>query len=114
MFLPETVTADFFSALAVLVTDAAGRDQVLVVAKAAWSVPVGGSLVAAPTDVEALPRLHEERAGSSIRVPSDLAPEKPGTEIILVGHARHPAPYPDARWVDVTLAVEAEQTLLQK
>ncbi len=114
MFLPETLPSDFFSALAVLVTDAAGRDQVLVVAKAAWSVPVCGSPAIVSTEVETLPRLFEERAGSSIRVPSDLAPEKPGTEIVLVGHARHPAPYPDARWVDVTLAVEAERTLLEK
>ncbi|NUO52883.1 MAG: DUF2169 domain-containing protein [Polyangiaceae bacterium] len=114
MFLPETVPSDFFSARAVLVTDAAGRDEVLVVAKAAWSVPVGGSPVPAPTEVETLALLFEERAGSSIRVPSDLAPEKPGTEIILVGHARHPAAYPDARYVDVTLAVEAERALLEK
>ena len=41
MLLPPTVTSELFSALAVLVTDAAGRDQVLVVAKAAWQVPVG-------------------------------------------------------------------------
>lgn len=114
MFLPPTVASDFFSAHAVLVTDAAGRDQVLVVAKAAWSVPVGGSPALEESEVQALPLLHEERAGSSIRVPSDLAPEKPGTELILVGHARHPAAYPDARWVDVTLAVEGERTLLQK
>lgn len=114
MLLPPTVTSELFSALAVLVTDTAGRDQVLVVAKAAWQVPVGGSPVPLPTEVEPLPVLHEERAGSSIRAPSDLAPEKPGTEIILVGHARHPAPYPDARYVDVTLAVESDKTLLEK
>jgi hypothetical protein len=67
-----------------------------------------------PQTVRPVPVIHEERAGSSIRLPSDLAAVKPGTEILLVGHARHPAAYADARWVDVTLAIEGDKPLLQK
>ena len=105
-----------FGARSMLVTDAAGRDRVLTVVKAAWAVPFGSAPSVAPgaNEVRPVPSLHEERAGSSIRLPSDLAPVKPGTEVLLVGHARHPAEYVDARWVDVTLAVEGDKTLLRK
>ncbi len=105
-----------FGARSMLVTDAAGKDRVLTVVKAAWTVPVGSapSVALAANEVRPVPVLHEERAGSSIRLPSDLAAVKPGTEILLVGHARHPAAYADARWVDVTLAIEGDKPLLQK
>ncbi len=116
MLLAAPSTATPFAARSVLVTDARGRDQVLTVVKVAWSVPVGGSPVLADElgEISQLPVFFEERAPSAIRVPSDLAPEKPGTEVLLVGHAKHPAAYPDARWVDVTLAVEGETTRLRK
>jgi hypothetical protein len=105
-----------FAARSLFVTDAAARDHVLSVVKLALSIPIGPSpdaaLVAA--EVRTLPERYEERASSEIRFPSDLAPEKPGTEVLLVGHARHPVAYPDARWVDVTLSVEASSTRLRK
>ncbi len=112
-FLP-TGFAGPFTARSLLVTDAAGRDQILTVVKASWTVPLDGAPQLDHAEVRNLPALHEERAGSSIRLPSDLAPTKPGTEVILVGHARFPAAYPDARWVDVTLSVENGRTILRK
>jgi hypothetical protein len=116
MLLAAPSTATPFAARSVLVTDARGRDRVLTVVKAAWSVPVGGSPVLAdePCEINRQPVFFEERALGSIRLPSDLAPEKPGTDVLLSGHAKHPAAYPDAKWVDVTLAVEAETTRLRK
>lgn len=116
MLLASPKSTAPFAARSVLVTDAAGRDRVLTVVKAAWTVPVGAALSveSQASEVRPLAVLHEERAGSSIRLPSDLAPVKPGTEILLVGHARHPAAYADARWVDVTLSVEGETTRLRK
>ena len=116
MLLAAPSTATPFSARSVLVTDARGRDQVLTIVKAAWSVPVGESpqLAERPCEIHQLPVFFEERAPSAIRAPSDWAPEQPGPEVMLVGTAKHPTAYAEARWVDVTLAVEGETTRLRK
>ncbi|MBL8743976.1 MAG: DUF2169 domain-containing protein, partial [Myxococcales bacterium] len=96
-------------------TDADRRDLLVVIVKAVWRSPVEGRLLPAfePSAPRERPERFDERS-ASIRLPSDLAPEKPGTEVLLLGHARHPQAYPDARWVDVTLAVERERSLLRK
>ncbi len=108
-------TSGPFSAHAHLSTDAERRDLVVVVVKAVWHSPVGGRAIPVfePSSPRARPELFAE-GPSSIRLPSDLAPHKPGTEVLLLGHARHPLAYRDARWVDVTLAVERDGTLLRK
>ena len=89
--------------------DPDGVDTVYAVVKgtfalgglAEWGelVPAAEQLPVAPA-----PEYHGDPAASSIRVPSDLGLVKPGTDVLLVGHAhapgRRPAPY-----VDVALAV---------
>lgn len=105
-----------FTAHSELVCDARGRDQVLTVIKAAFRAPNdgGATLESVACEIARRPVFYEGRPSGSIRVPSDLAPCKPGTEVLLAGHARHPAAFRDARWVDVTLSVEAQRTLLRK
>ncbi|MFO0551872.1 MAG: DUF2169 domain-containing protein [Polyangiaceae bacterium] len=104
-----------FGASSVLVTDAHGRDQVLTVIKLGWRAPKGGlPELPGPAEVRFAAQPYEVKPAAPIQFPSDLAPHKPGTELLLNGHARHPAAFPDARWVDVTLAVSGEALLLKK
>jgi len=115
-FHGEIIQDGPFSVRALVVLDQSGRDRVLCVAKAAWRVPVGElpRLLEREVEVRDLPLRHEETALSSIRLPGDVAPHKPGTDVVLVGHARHPRAFPDARHVDVTLAISSRAELLRK
>ncbi len=100
-------------------TDADGRDVLLVVAKMTWSVsPRGQARVAfpiAPVTFFDLPRSDARTAGrrfESLRRASDAVEKKPGTEVILVGTA-YPS-HPEATEQEVSLRVEAGRSSLHK
>jgi hypothetical protein len=89
------------------VDDRHGRDVLLVVAKLSFEVtPSGAVFLAEPaaavrqSDVAA-----SEGPASSLRYPSDMVDEKPGTDVLLVGSAYPPEPGPAAS-VDVRLRVQ--------
>ncbi len=85
--------------------DRHGRDVVVVIAKLTWSVSAAGEATLGP---ERPIRMGDERTGpgpwSSVRLPTDLCDEKPGTDVLLVGTA-HPPPGSGATYVDVGLRV---------
>lgn len=115
-FLGDFSVSEHFGARCVLVVDDDNRDRVLCVVKASYSAPFSGAPEILPGEpVRDQQVRHAESARASVRLPSDLAPHKPGTEVLLVGHARRPVAFADARWVDVTLAVrDGERPLLEK
>jgi hypothetical protein len=96
--------------------DLSGREVLVVIAKMTWSVsPTGEASIAVPRS-----RVRDEDVWtgephtSSLRYPSDLWVEKPGTDVLLLGTA-HPLPgSAGATHVDVRLRVESEVAPLQK
>jgi hypothetical protein len=90
--------------------DLAGREVLAVIAKMTWQVsPAGEVSIAVPRS-----RVRDEDVwtgeenASSLRFPSDLWVEKPGTDVLLLGTA-HPLPgAAGATSVDVRLRVESE------
>lgn len=84
--------------------DPAGVETVYAVVKATFVL--GASPILAeeqvPITLEAVH--HGEPAESSIKVPSDVSLEKPGTDVVLVGHAYGPGGRP-VQYVDVTVSV---------
>lgn len=92
--------------LAVPMKDKRGREFLVVILKYTFAVDAGGRVEIVPDGVQ--PYTTDECNGddpatSSIRKPSDLAEEKPGTDVLLVGHA-HPQTR-EATHVDVSLSV---------
>lgn len=89
------------------VSDRNGRDVALIVARMTYAVSAAGAVSAvlfgSPIRFEDVPNTGER--WSSLRFPNDLADEKPGTDVILLGTA-----YPPADRVvtehDVSLRVE--------
>jgi hypothetical protein len=84
--------------------DARGRERLVCVVTYTFAVSASG---AAELVRGTGPRLVDEHAGpdpatSSVRRPSDVFVEKPGTDVILLGHAHAPR---GARSVDVALRV---------
>jgi len=76
-----------------LFTDHEGHQHASVVLKATFAIP-GQEGVCRPAP-EQLPVLSEptytgDPGESSIRYPADLVPEKPGTDVVFVGHAYPP------------------------
>ncbi len=99
------------------VDDRHGRDTLVVVAKMTWSVSPEGTvdvpLDQAPIRWSAIYNGHSQPA--SIRLPAEDVPEKPGTDIVLVGTA-HPSagsaePVTEQ---DVTLRVARGDELIEK
>lgn len=96
--------------------DLSGREVLVVIAKMTWRVsPTGEVSIAVPRS-----RVRDEDVWtsephtSSLRYPSDLWAEKPGTDVLLLGTA-HPLPgNPGATSVDVRLRVESEPAPIQK
>jgi hypothetical protein len=99
------------------VDDRFGRDALVVVAKMTWSVSPEGK-VGVPIDpqpIRWIPIYNGDTHGASIRYPADDVPEKPGTDIVLVGTA-HPsgdgAEPPTQQ--DVTLRIVRGDELIEK
>jgi hypothetical protein len=93
---------------AVPIKDKDGRSLLVVISKYTFSVDPFGKVELDP-DKGVDPYLVDEPNGadpgtSSIRKPSDLADEVPGTQVLLVGHA-HPPLRGSATHVDVSLRV---------
>lgn len=114
-FHGELTVSPHFGARCLLTVDEDSRDRVLCVVKATWSVPFGGvPEIVGEAPVRDLQERWEESPRTSIRLPADIAPNKPGTELLLVGHARKPMAFADARYVDVTLGVHGAAASLFK
>lgn len=93
------------SSIAVPVKDKTGRDILAVILTYTFKVDAFGRVELCEGGPP--PRLVDESNGkdpgrSSIRKPSQLFHEKPGTDVILVGHA-HPPPRETPSSVDVSL-----------
>lgn len=97
-----------------LLDSRSGHEVLTVTAKMTWAVGPSGEVShpIAPSPV----RLDDEWWGaphaSTLKYPCDLAPEKPGTDVILVGTARPPRE--GAREIDVGIMIEREAGPLQK
>lgn len=72
--------------------DAAGREVLVVLVKATLLVDTSGRLTPASEQapLQLADAFHGEPGTSSVRYESDLAPEKPGTDIVVLGHAYPP------------------------
>lgn len=97
--------------------DRLGRDTLVVVAKMTWSVSPEGAvdipLDPAPIRWSAIYNGHSQPA--SIRFPAEDVPEKPGTDIVLVGTAHPPADSAEpVTEQDVTLRLARGDDLIEK
>ena len=72
--------------------DAAGREVLVVIVKATLIINTAGRLTPAAEQAPLQPAdsFHGEPGASSIRYESDLAPHKPGTDVVVLGHAYPP------------------------
>jgi hypothetical protein len=91
--------------------DAEGVASMVVLHKVAYRLGRRGPELDEVTPCLADEHHGEDPATSSIRRPSDLAPYKPGTDVILVGHAH--GQNPSATFVDVTLRVGNLQKIVR-
>ncbi len=94
--------------------DRAGREVLVVIAKMTWSLSQAGAATIArpisPVRIFDVPRSDAPHA--SLRFASDAAPEKPGTDVLLLGTAYPPRP--DTTKMNVSLRVEAGHASLHK
>lgn len=72
--------------------DAAGREILVVIVKATFTIGTGSQISPAPEQAPLVhaDTFHGQPGVSSVRHESDLAPYKPGTDIVLLGHAYPP------------------------
>jgi hypothetical protein len=96
------------------IDDRQGRDVLVVIAKMTWAVsPLGAVSIAAPSSPVRFGDVPiSDKIGASIRYPSDLVEEKPGTDVLLIGTA-----YPSsdgATEQDVSLRVEARHGSIRR
>ncbi|MEP7126478.1 MAG: DUF2169 domain-containing protein [Byssovorax sp.] len=81
-----------FVAERIVHVDARGAEVLVVVVKATFGVAVDGRLTPAPAQIalQYADSFHGEPGLSSVLYESDLAPGKPGTDVVLLGHAYPP------------------------
>jgi hypothetical protein len=88
--------------------DASGRDVLVVVLKLTYAMDARGEprlVLDDPAEIDLIDTYNEgDAARASIRRPSQLFDSKPGTDVILLGHA-HPPPGQAPPSVDVSLQV---------
>jgi len=84
--------------------DSTGAETLVVVVKGTWTIREGKELVVAEeqTPIRHAPEYHGDPGSSSLRYDTDVVPQKPGTDCVLLGHAW--APEAGATQVDVTLS----------
>ncbi|MEP7120938.1 MAG: DUF2169 domain-containing protein [Byssovorax sp.] len=72
--------------------DRSGRDVMVVIAKLTYAVGPGGnvSLAVPPSPIRAVDVPNSDKPNASIRFPSDLVDDKPGTDVVLLGTAYPP------------------------
>jgi hypothetical protein len=81
--------------------DAEGRTHATVVVKATFRLREGDPVLAdEQVPLHVTDEHHGEPGASSVRYEADLAPQKPGTDVVLIGHAWSPSPVPE---LDVVL-----------
>ena len=96
------------SARAFLIDHHSGAEAILVVAKRTYHLGDGGIDPVPQEDAEPI-RLHDElHAGdeSSVRYPSDLVDDKPGTDVVVVATAHPPAK--KATSMRVSIAIDTD------
>jgi hypothetical protein len=82
--------------------DERGATHVTLVVKATYRLRDGHlALADEQAPLREADEHHGEPGASSVRYESDLGPQKPGTDVVLVGHARSPSPVES---LDVTLS----------
>ncbi len=93
--------------------DATGAESLVVVVKGTWTIREGKELVVAAeqTPIRHAPEYHGDPGSSSLRYDTDMVPEKPGTDCVLLGHAW--APEAGATQVHVTLAAGPVQKTIR-
>jgi hypothetical protein len=104
--------ASHFAALAVPSTGPDGRDIVIAVVKATFVFREGRAVLAdrqVPVRAADVPYFPDAPV-SSIRYPSDLCPEKRGTDVIIVGDVVAPGPVPSS---DVAVLIREREVLLR-
>lgn len=96
------------------VQDPDGAKRWVVVVKATFAIHADGRLTLADEQLPPLiaPEYHGVDGASSLRYEADLAPPKPGTDVILIGHAHAPAGRP-TRHVAVALGVGSRRKILE-
>ena len=98
-----------------LLDDDRGREVLTVIAKLTWSVSATGeaTILVPGAPVRQMDVWRGEPYASSLRYPSDLWPEKPGTDLLLLGTARPPADRAVTA-LDVVLRVATARGVVQK
>ena len=91
-----------FPAQLVVMPDPDGAETLTAVLKATWSL-ADSAAAAEQVPLVLADTFHGEPGESSPRLESDLAPWKPATDVVLLGHAW--APGKSARQVDVSLTI---------
>src|SRR4030095_5910837 len=78
-----------FVAERMIMLDKQGAEQLVVLAKATFEIKERGRLSVAKNQrpIQLVDEFYGEPGVSSIRVPSDFHPPKPGTDVVLFGHA---------------------------
>lgn len=96
------------------VQDPDGAKRWVVVVKGTFDIHPDGRLTVADEQLPPLlaPEYHGVDGASSLRYESDLIPPKPGTDVILNGHAYAPAGRPATR-VAVALGVGSRRKILE-
>jgi hypothetical protein len=94
-----------FAAERTVLQDRNGRDLLVVIVKQTFAIRLGEPPVIAdePVPIQAADAYYGEPGESSVRLESDFAPGKPGTDVVLIGHAY--APRGRTEQVDVQLEV---------
>lgn len=104
-----------FGAQCAFARDRNGAETWLVAVKASYLINTDGSLsIGEPADPLLSPEYFGEPAGSSLKYDSDLQLFKPGTDIILHGHAYPPNDRPVSEMLVSLKAGLLEKTLLVK
>lgn len=95
------------------VQDPDGTKRWVVVVKATFGIHTDGRLTLADEQLPPLlaPEYHGVDGASSLRYEADLVPPKPGTDVVLVGHAYAPGGRP-ATHVPVALGVGSQRKIL--
>jgi hypothetical protein len=106
------VNKSLMRARCVPLVDRHGREVAVVIAKLTIHAAADGAIkLPLQRDIRLVDEPTFEDRDSSVKFPTDLAPEKPGTDVILVGHAH---PRERATEMLVGLRVVAEGVTLQK
>lgn len=100
---------------ATVLDDRRGREVLTVIAKMTWAVTAAGvvSIPGRRSEVRREDVWTGRALASSLRYPSDLVPERPGTDVLLIGTASPPADRAVTS-VDVRLTVGDRRALLEK